>query len=111
MVGDGTMPQDVRLDAGDEIGIDGFTQEQLRVSLGAEITRSFMLQGGSTLSPKFGATAGFAGLDGSGLFGSVSTGLSLQAANGWVFDADLLFNIEAEGEKSLGAKVGASSSF
>lgn len=96
---------------GAEIGLDGFAQEQLRVSLGAEIARSFMLQGGATLTPNLGATAGFSGLNGSGLSGSVSTGLSLQAANGWVFDADLLFNLVGEGEKSLGAKVGVSTRF
>jgi large repetitive protein len=97
--------------AGDTIELDGFAQEQLRVSLGAEIARTFMLEDGSTLTPKLGATAGFSGLDGSGLFGSISTGLSLQAGNGWSIDGGLLFNIERQGEKSVGAKAGVSARF
>ncbi|WP_181257055.1 IPT/TIG domain-containing protein [Pseudaminobacter soli (ex Li et al. 2025)] len=101
----------VRNGAGDTIELDGFAQEQLRVSLGAEIARSFTLADGSTLTPKLGATAGYSGLDGSGLFGSVSTGLSLQAVNGWSVDGGLLFNIERHGEKSVGAKAGVSSRF
>ncbi|WP_378945955.1 cadherin-like beta sandwich domain-containing protein [Mesorhizobium sp. ANAO-SY3R2] len=101
----------VENDAGDRIELDGFAQEQLRVSLGAEIARSFTLESGSTLTPKLGATAGFSGLDGAGLFGSVSSGLSLQAVNGWAIDAALLFNLEGEGGKSVGAKLGASQRF
>ncbi len=97
--------------AGDRIELDGFTQEQLRVSLGAEIARSFTLEDGSVLTPKLGVTTGFSGLDGSGLFGSVSTGLSMQAVNGWAIDAALLLDIEGEGEKAVGAKLGASSRF
>ena len=37
---------------GDVVGLEGFTSEQLRVSLGAEIARSFALENGSTLTPK-----------------------------------------------------------
>ncbi|WP_269932720.1 putative Ig domain-containing protein [Aminobacter sp. HY435] len=97
--------------AGDRIELDGFAQEQLRVSLGAEIARSFTLENGSTLTPKLAATAGFSGLDGSGLFGSASTSLSLQTVNGWAIDAALLFNLEGGGGKSVGAKLGASQRF
>jgi hypothetical protein len=101
----------VRNDAGDLIELDGFAQEQLRLSLGAEIARSFVLANGSAVTPKLGVAAGYSGLDGSGLFGSVSTGLSLQTTNDWTIDAGLLFNIEGEGEKSVGVKLGASSRF
>lgn len=101
----------VRNDAGDLIELDGFAQEQLRVSLGAEIARSFVLGNGSALTPKLGITAGYSGLEGSGLFGTVSTGLSLQTINDWTIDAGLLFNIEGEGEKSVGVKLGANSRF
>lgn len=101
----------VRNEGGDLIEIEGFAQEQLRLSLGAEIARSFVLADGSALTPRLGVTAGFSGLDGSGLFGSVSTGLSWQTANDWMLDAGLLFNIEGEGEKSVGAKLGVSTGF
>ena len=97
--------------SGDVIELDGFSQEQFRVSLGAEIARSFVLASGATLTPKLGLTGGFSGLDGSGLFGSVSTGLSLQTVNDWTIDAGLLFDIEGEGEKAIGAKLGLSTRF
>nr|WP_256483868.1 putative Ig domain-containing protein [Aliihoeflea sp. 40Bstr573] len=101
----------VRNAAGDLIELDGFTQEQLRVSLGAEIARTFELENGTLVTPKFGVNGGFSGLDGSGAFGSFSTGMSLQTVNDWTIDAGLLFNIEGEGEKSIGAKVGMRTRF
>lgn len=101
----------VRNDLGDEIEIDGFNQEQLRLSLGAEITRTFELANGSTLMPKLGVTAGYSAIDGSGLFGTVTTGLSLQTVNDWTIDAGLLLNIENEGGKTVGAKLGVSNRF
>lgn len=101
----------VRNELGDEIEIDGFNQEQLRLSLGAEITRTFELANGSTLMPKLGLTAGYSAMDGGGLFSTVSTGLSLQTVNDWTIDADLLFNIEGAGQRSVGAKLGVSSRF
>ncbi|WP_429931992.1 putative Ig domain-containing protein [Agrobacterium vitis] len=97
--------------SGDTIDLDGFTSEQFRVSLGAEIARSFTLASGSTLTPKLGLTTGFAGLDGSGVFGSVTAGASLQTTEAWAIEGSLLFNIEGEGEKSVGAKVGLSRKF
>ncbi|MVA23104.1 putative Ig domain-containing protein [Agrobacterium vitis] len=97
--------------SGDTIDLDGFTSEQFRVSLGAEIARSFTLASGSTLTPKLGLTTGFSGLDGSGLFGSVTAGASLQTSEAWAIEGNLLFNIEGEGEKSVGAKVGLSRKF
>jgi len=97
--------------AGDTIDINGFTSEQFRVSLGAEIARQFTLENGSILTPKVGLTAGFAGLDGSGAFGSVSTGASFQSVDGWSMEGNLLLNIEGDGEKSVGAKVGVSRIF
>ena len=101
----------VKNSAGDEIGLEGFDEEQLRVSLGAEIARSFNLENGTTVTPKLGASAGFSGLDGSGLFGSVTAGLQLQTQNAWMIDAGLLFNIEGEGQKSIGARAAVSSTF
>ena len=97
--------------AGDALTIDGFDSEQFRVSLGAEISRSFMLENGSTLTPKLGVTGGFSALDGSGAFGSLTAGVSMQTANEWSLDAGLLFNIEGDGEKSVGARGGVSRRF
>jgi hypothetical protein len=74
------------------------------VSLGAEIARTFKLENGALLTPKLGVNGGFSGLDGSGAFGSVSAGASLQTGNDWTADAGLLFNIEGEGEKSVARK-------
>lgn len=93
------------------LDIEGFTEEQLRVSFGAEIARQFTLENDLTLTPSLGLTSGFAGLDGPGLFGQVSTGLSLTIPDGWAVDADLLFNFAADGEKSIGAKVGIGGRF
>ncbi|MGX5668953.1 Ig-like domain-containing protein, partial [Rhizobium daejeonense] len=101
----------VKNGAGDTIAIDGFDEEQFRVSLGAEIARSFALDNGTKLTPKLGLTGGFSGLDGSGAFASIKAGLSLQTADLWMLDASLLFTIEGEGEKSVGTRVGASKKF
>ncbi|WP_312363719.1 IPT/TIG domain-containing protein [Ensifer sp.] len=101
----------VRNDAGDEVAIDGFDAEQFRVSLGAEIARSFTLDNGSALTPKLGVTTGYSGQDGSGLFASISAGLSLETADLWMLSADLLFGIEGDGEKAVGGKVRAGRQF
>ncbi len=101
----------VRNDAGDEVTIDGFDVEQFRVSLGAEIARSFTLENGSALTPKVGVTAGYSGQDGSGLFASITAGLSLETADFWMLSADLLFDIEGDGEKAIGGKVRAGKQF
>ena len=96
---------------GDVLDLKGFTEEQLRISLGAEIARSFVLESGSVLTPKLGITAGFSGLDGSGAFGQVSAGLSMDTADAWKLDFGLMFNIEGEGEQAIGARAGVSKRF
>ncbi|MDO1581089.1 putative Ig domain-containing protein [Rhizobium oryzicola] len=101
----------VRNQASSAIGVAGFTSEQLRVSLGAEIARTFTLTNGSVLTPKFGLTAGVSGLDGSGAFGQVTVGASLMTVEAWMMDANLLFNIEGDGEKSIGARLGLTRRF
>lgn len=63
------------------------------------------------LMPRLGVTGGFSGLDGSGAFGSVSAGLMLQTSQNWSVNGELLFNIEGDGQKSVGAKAGVSSRF
>ena len=93
------------------IGIKGFDQEQLRISLGAEIARNFTLENEATLTPKVGVTGGYSALDGSGSFASVSAGLSLQASNMWTLDSAILFNVEGDGGKSAGARIGARRAF
>ncbi|WP_186458281.1 fibronectin type III domain-containing protein [Neorhizobium alkalisoli] len=97
--------------AGDRIDIDGFDEKQFRISLGAEIARSFTLENDATLTPKLGATGGFSGIDGAGMFGSLSAGFSLQMANAWAIDGSVLVNFEGDGDKSIGAKLGASKRF
>ncbi|NTF34444.1 hemagglutinin [Rhizobium skierniewicense] len=97
--------------AGDILDLDGFTSEQLRASLGAEISRQVTLDNDLVLTPKIGATAGFSGLDGSGAFGQVSAGLSMQTSHEFSIDFGLLFNIEGDGGQSAGARVGVSGRF
>ena len=101
----------VRNDQGDELTIDGFDEEQFRVSLGAEIARSFTLADGSTLTPKLGVTGGYAGLDGSGAYGSFAAGLTLQTPGMWMFEASLLSNFESGGHKSAGGRIKAAKQF
>ncbi len=97
--------------AGDELTLDGFTSEQLRVSLGAEVARKFTLSNDTTLTPKIGLTGGFAGLDGSGAFGTVSTGISLATPDDWTLDFSLLFNVEGDGDRYGGARARMSKRF
>ncbi|MGG6894926.1 hypothetical protein, partial [Rhizobium sp. BR 315] len=101
----------VKNGAGDAITINGFDEEQFRVSLGAEIARSFLLESGAKLTPKLGITGGFSGLDGSGAFGALTAGFTLQTANFWMLDTSILLNIEGDGQKSVGAKVAAAKKF
>ncbi|QRM55397.1 autotransporter domain-containing protein [Sinorhizobium sp. BG8] len=97
--------------AGDALTVEGFNEEQFRVSLGAEIARSFTLESGSTLTPKIGVTGGFSGLDGSGAFSNLTAELSLNTTDDWTLDFGLLFNLEGEGETSVGARAQTSKRF
>lgn len=96
---------------GQGLAIDGFTVEQLRVSLGAEIARQFTLESGALFTPRLGVTGGFSGLEGSGAFGRISAGLSLQDPGAWTIDGDLLLNISGDGQISSGVKIGIGASF
>lgn len=89
------------------LDIEGFTTEQLRVSLGAEIARQFTVESGSILTPKLGVIGGFSGLDGSGAFGQIYAGLDLQTPEDWTIDGGLLFDIENNGQTAVGARIGA----
>ena len=101
----------VRNDGGDELDIDGFDAEQFRVSLGAEIARSFTLESGAKVTPKLGVTAGYAGIDGPGIYGSLTAGVTMQTPDFWMLEASLLLNIENDGQKSVGATVRAGKQF
>ncbi|MDO1583358.1 cadherin-like beta sandwich domain-containing protein [Rhizobium oryzicola] len=96
---------------GDTLTLDGFTSDQLRVSLGGEIAREYTLSNNTKLTPKVGLTGGFSGIDGSGAFGSLSAGLSVETANEWNLDFNLLFNVEGDGDKSAGAQARVSKRF
>lgn len=97
--------------AGSTIDIDGFDEEQFRLSLGLEIARSFTLESGSKLTPKLGLTTGFSGLDGAGGFASLTAGLSLQTVDQWSLAANILLNMEGDDDHSLGGRVGAARQF
>jgi hypothetical protein len=69
------------------------------------------MESGTKLTPKLGLTGGFSGLDGAGAFGAVTAGISVQTMDFWMLDTSMLFNIEGDGQKSVGAKVAASKKF
>ncbi|KQX58597.1 MULTISPECIES: hypothetical protein [unclassified Ensifer] len=62
---------------GETIDLKGFIEEQARFSVGFDVERTLGLENGLTLSPSIGADIGFASLDGEGLFGRISAGLTL----------------------------------
>jgi len=96
---------------GDLIYLDGFNEEQFRVSLGAEIARTFALDGDMVLTPRLGVTGGLSSLDGADAFGSVSAGLSLQTQDAWRIEGGILLDFEGSGQNSVGAKAGISGGF
>ena len=97
--------------AGDIVGLDGFTVEQLRVSLGAELARQYVLDDALVLTPSVALTGGYSSLGGSGPFGSVGAGLTLSNGGHWSLDAALRFNIEGDGQSSAGGRVGVAVRF
>lgn len=94
--------------AGDTIGLHGFTQQQFRVSFGADFERRIELRNGLTLIPNAGLTGGFAGLDGSGAFGSVASGVTLSNQDKWTTEAGIRFDMEGDGQISTGGRLGFS---
>ncbi|OCW59542.1 beta strand repeat-containing protein [Hoeflea olei] len=97
--------------AGNSLVIQGFTTEQLRVSLGAELARRFTLDNGMTMTAKLGLTGGLSGLDNATGFGQTTAGLSLEMPESWNLDFGLLFGLEDEGRTSAGAKLGLRTRF
>nr|WP_234902700.1 cadherin-like beta sandwich domain-containing protein [Agrobacterium larrymoorei] len=98
-------------DLGDELTLNGFSAEQFRVSLGAEVAKQFILENETILTPKVAFTGGFAGIDGSGAFGNLAAGMSVKTVDEWNLDFSLLLNVEGEGDKSVGAKTRISRRF
>jgi hypothetical protein len=96
---------------GDKLILPGFTTEQFRISVGADLEKQVLLENGLMLKPSLGFTAGAASLDNQGLFGSVTTGLALSDGLNWEVDAKLLFNLESEGQVGVGGKLGGNLRF
>lgn len=63
------------------------------------------------MTSKLGVTAGYAGLDGSGTYASLSAGFSLETTDLWMLDASLLLNVEGDGQKSVGGRAKAAKHF
>lgn len=76
---------------GSTVDMDGFTEEQIRVSTGAVLSRRYTLDGGTTMTPKLGINTGFAGVDGEGLFGNVTAGIEIGTEFNWDLDLTLLY--------------------
>ncbi len=56
--------------------------------------------------------AGFIGLDGTRpFFGQVQAGMSMDIADEWSLDFSLPFKVGSDGERSAGARTGASKRF
>jgi hypothetical protein len=96
---------------GDQLIMRGFTEEQFRVSVGADFEKQYLLESGLLLTPSLGFTAGVAALDNSGLFGSVTTGIALSDGMNWELDAALLFNLESDDQVGTGGKLGGTVRF
>ncbi|MDQ8698722.1 cadherin-like beta sandwich domain-containing protein [Hyphomicrobium sp. LHD-15] len=98
-------------DNGDKLILPGFTTEQFRISVGADLEKQVLLESGLVLKPSLGFTAGAASLDNEGLFGALTTGLALSDNMSWEIDAKLLFNLETEGQVGVGGKLGGNLRF
>ena len=101
----------VASETGDVVQVPGLESEQVRLSFGTDVERQFALADGSTLTPRLGLTGGYSGLDGSGLFGAVSAGLGYQTPRSWRITGSLRLGHEADGQTSLGTRLGLSAGF
>ncbi|MBW8445216.1 MAG: putative Ig domain-containing protein, partial [Arenimonas sp.] len=90
---------------GSTIDMDGFTEEQMRMSVGATVSRRYLLDDGVTITPKLAMTGGFAGMDGEGLFGTATAGIEIGTETNWDLDLTLLYGMEGNGDQSGGAKA------
>ncbi|MCO5731487.1 putative Ig domain-containing protein [Rhizobium sp. SSA_523] len=97
--------------AGKAVSIGASQQDQLRISLGSEIAWQLPLAEETLLSPKIGATAGFSGLGGQGLFAELAAGLSVTTPTSWTLDLGLQLGREAGGHTSFGLRTSLSKQF
>lgn len=104
--------EDYRVSQGaDVIDLKGFTEEQLRLSTGFDLARVYTLENGLDLTPAAGVNVGYSALDGDGIFGGFTAGLTLSNNTNWDINFSLLVNIEGDGQKSAGGKFGVSVRF
>lgn len=88
------------------IAIGGHSQEQLRVSAGADLEKTFRLANGKDLGTRIGVTAGFAGMDGTGAYAQAKAGLAYEFVEGLFVEGDVLYTYATGGDQSVGAKIG-----
>lgn len=93
------------------VAVPGLESEQIRLSFGTDVERRFARPDGAALTPRLGFTGGYAGLDGAGLFGSLSAGLSYRTPGSWQFTGSLRLGHESGGETTLGTRLGVSAGF
>lgn len=90
---------------GTVVEMPGFTDQQLRVSLGAELTHEFVLDDGLRVIPTIGLAGGFSLLDEAAAFGSISTKVRVTGWQGWTIETGLLLNFDANANRSIGGKI------
>jgi len=91
--------------AGTVIDMPGFTDQQLRVSLGSDLTHEFVLDDGLRVIPTIGLTGGLAMLDGSAAFGALSTRVQVNNGQNWNIETGLQLNLDANANRSIGGKI------
>lgn len=93
------------------VAVPGWTSQQLRFSLGADLERAIPLDDGSVLSPMLGVSGGVSGLDGAGLFGGLAFGLGYQSPGALSVDGQLTLNLDPGGLTAMGTRLGLSGTY
>lgn len=93
------------------VTVPGWTSQQLRFSLGADLERAIPLDDGSVLSPMLGLSGGVSGLDGAGLFGELSFGLGYQSPGALSLDGQLTLDLDPGGVAAIGTRLGLSGTY
>ncbi|WP_186424269.1 cadherin-like beta sandwich domain-containing protein [Pannonibacter sp. TSB10GB1] len=91
----------------DAIILDGFLEQQFRISGALELARIFVLDNGLLLTPSIELTGGYAGLGASRVFGGAEAGLTLSDSSSWQINAGVKVNMESDGRSSVTAKARA----
>lgn len=102
---------EVANNVGTVVEMPGFTDQQLRLSLGAELTHEFVLGDGLRVIPTVGVIAGLSALDDAAAYGSMTTNLRLTSWQSWTIDAGLLLNFDAMDRQSIAGKFGIAGQF